>query len=75
MPGRCRWHFIGHLQSNKVRDAVELFEMIQGVDSLRCAGNFQALRTGGEADAHFAGDERGGEASKFGYKPEQLWRN
>jgi uncharacterized pyridoxal phosphate-containing UPF0001 family protein len=24
-PGKCRWHFIGHLQSNKVRDAVELF--------------------------------------------------
>ena len=33
-PGKCRWHFIGHLQSNKVRDAVELFQMIQGVDSL-----------------------------------------
>ncbi len=36
-PGKCRWHFIGHLQSNKVRDAVELFEMIQGVDSLALA--------------------------------------
>ena len=32
-PGKLRWDFIGHLQSNKVRDAVELFEMIQGVDS------------------------------------------
>ena len=29
-PGKARWQFIGHLQSNKVRDAVELFEMIQG---------------------------------------------
>ena len=36
-PGRARWQFIGHLQSNKVRDAVELFEMIQGVDSLAIA--------------------------------------
>src|SRR5476649_863598 len=36
-PGKLRWHFIGHLQSNKVRDAVELFEMIQSVDSLALA--------------------------------------
>src|SRR5580658_10623785 len=36
-PGKARWHFIGHLQSNKVRDAVELFEMIQTVDSLSLA--------------------------------------
>src|SRR5882672_3265530 len=36
-PGKLRWHFIGHLQSNKARDAVELFEMIQSVDSLALA--------------------------------------
>src|SRR5580658_11342000 len=36
-PGKARWHFIGHLQSNKVREAVALFEMIQGVDSLAIA--------------------------------------
>jgi uncharacterized pyridoxal phosphate-containing UPF0001 family protein len=36
-PGRARWQFIGHLQSNKVRDAVELFDLIQGVDSLAIA--------------------------------------
>src|SRR5438094_4412621 len=35
--GRLRWHFIGHLQTNKCRDAVELSEMIQGVDSLHVA--------------------------------------
>jgi len=31
------WHFIGHLQSNKARDAVRLFDLIQGVDSPRTA--------------------------------------
>src|SRR5215471_5717787 len=36
-PGKIRWHMIGHLQSNKCRDAVQLFEMIQGVDSLDIA--------------------------------------
>ncbi len=35
-PG-LRWHLIGHLQSNKVRLAVELFDMIQTVDSARIA--------------------------------------
>jgi hypothetical protein len=36
-PGNLRWHMIGHLQSNKCRDAVELFKMIQSVDSLSLA--------------------------------------
>jgi pyridoxal phosphate enzyme (YggS family) len=29
-----RWHFIGHLQSNKVRKAVPLFDVFHGVDSV-----------------------------------------
>ena len=33
LPGRLRWHFIGHLQSNKIRKALPLFELIHGVDS------------------------------------------
>jgi pyridoxal phosphate enzyme (YggS family) len=32
-----RWHLIGHLQSNKAKDAVELFDVIQSVDSLALA--------------------------------------
>ena len=30
---RARWHFIGHLQSNKVKKAVEIFDLIETVDS------------------------------------------
>jgi pyridoxal phosphate enzyme (YggS family) len=30
-----KWHFIGHLQTNKVRRAVEIFDLIETVDSLR----------------------------------------
>jgi len=30
---RANWHFIGHLQTNKVKSAVELFQLIQSVDS------------------------------------------
>ena len=72
-PGRARWHFIGHLQSNKVRDAVELFEMIQGVDSLAIAWEIskraaQAARTMPILlEVNVAG-----EGSKFGYQPAQL---
>src|SRR5688572_3520445 len=36
-PSRARWHMIGHLQSNKCRDAIHFFEMIQSVDSLALA--------------------------------------
>src|ERR1700679_3478083 len=36
-PSRLRWHLIGHLQSNKCRDAVYFFEMIHSVDSLPLA--------------------------------------
>ena len=32
-----RWHMIGHLQSNKVKKAVRLFDVIQSVDSLKLA--------------------------------------
>lgn len=72
-PGRARWHFIGHLQSNKARDAVELFEMIQSVDSLALAQEInkraeQAARTMPVLlEVNVAG-----ESSKFGYPPEQL---
>jgi len=31
--GRVRWHFIGHLQKNKAKKAVEIFDMIETVDS------------------------------------------
>lgn len=32
-----QWHFIGHLQKNKVKQAVDIFDMIQTVDSTRIA--------------------------------------
>jgi pyridoxal phosphate enzyme (YggS family) len=35
--GAARWHLIGHLQSNKAKDAVKLFDVIQTVDSIDLA--------------------------------------
>ncbi len=42
------WHFIGHLQKNKARQAVKLFSMIETLDSMALARelNQQALRSG-----------------------------
>ena len=32
-----KWHMVGHLQTNKVKDAVRIFDLIQSVDSVRLA--------------------------------------
>lgn len=35
LPADIRWHFIGHLQSNKVKQIVPFVHLVQGVDSLK----------------------------------------
>jgi pyridoxal phosphate enzyme (YggS family) len=72
-PGRARWHFIGHLQSNKARDAVELFEMIQGVDSLDLAREISKRCEQAAKEMPMLLEVNvAGESSKFGYRPERL---
>jgi len=72
-PGQLRWHMIGHLQSNKVRDAVELFEMIQGVDSLAIAQEInKRCEAASKTMPILLEVNVAGEASKFGYAPERL---
>ena len=41
--GVARWHLIGHLQSNKAKDAVRLFDVIQTVDSLDLASRIARI--------------------------------
>jgi pyridoxal phosphate enzyme (YggS family) len=72
-PGKARWQFIGHLQSNKVRDAVELFELIQGVDSLNIAREIsKRAAQAGKTMPILLEVNVAGEGSKFGYQPEPL---
>lgn len=72
-PGRLRWHMIGHLQSNKCRDAVELFELIQSVDSLSLAEELnKRAQQAAKTVPILLEVNIVGEASKFGYKSEQL---
>ena len=72
-PGKARWQFIGHLQSNKVRDAVELFEMIQSVDSLSLAREIaKRAEQAAKTMPILLEVNVAGEASKFGYEPKKL---
>lgn len=38
-----RWHMVGHLQRNKVKDALRLFELIHSVDTLRLAQEIEKV--------------------------------
>lgn len=69
--GSLAWHMIGHLQSNKCRDAVALFDMVQGVDSLGLAEELnKAADKQSKTIKILLEVNVAGEASKFGYKPE-----
>jgi pyridoxal phosphate enzyme (YggS family) len=72
-PGRLHWHMIGHLQTNKCRDAVHFFEMIQSVDSLHLAEEINTRAAqGGKTMPILLEVNVAGESSKFGYRPEVL---
>lgn len=72
-PGKVAWHMIGHLQSNKARDAVELFSMIESVDSFHLAEEINRRAEQAAKTLPILLEVNiVGEASKFGYKPEQL---
>jgi PLP dependent protein len=72
-PSRLHWHFIGHLQSNKCRDAVHFFEMIQSVDSLTLAEEInKCADKSGKTMPILLEVNIAGEASKYGYRPEAV---
>jgi hypothetical protein len=72
-PGRLRWEMIGHLQTNKVRDAVHFFARIQSVDSLRLAEEIQRqAEKAAKTIPVLLEVNVAGEANKFGYPPAQL---
>ncbi len=66
-------HFIGHLQTNKVKDIIDKVEMIQSVDSLKLANEIskQAVKRGICMDILLEVNI-GGEESKWGFKPEDV---
>lgn len=72
-PGRLTWHLIGHLQTNKVREAIHWFAMLHGVDSLKLAEEIQKQAEKAAKTVPILLEVNvAGEASKFGYRPTQL---
>lgn len=69
-PGSARWQMIGHLQTNKARDAVRMFDMIQSVDSLHLAEELQKVADKACKTVKILLEVNvAGESSKFGYAP------
>lgn len=65
------WHLIGHLQSNKAKKAVEQFDMIQSVDSMKIAERIsKQAKQMQDTIACLIETNSSGEDSKFGFPPE-----
>ena len=76
LPGKLRWHLIGHLQSNKVRKALPHFELIHGVDSLDLARDIDRIASDeGVFPRVLLEVNVSGEGSKHGFEPTALERH
>ena len=72
-PGSLSWHMVGHLQRNKAGAAVELFDAIHSVDSLRLLETIDhACDEAGKILPVFIEVNVSGEGSKFGAAPESV---
>lgn len=67
------WHLIGHLQTNKAKDAVKIFSLIHSVDSMHLASQIdkEAGKIGKVQDI-LVQVNASGETSKFGIAPDEV---
>ncbi len=66
-----KWHMVGHLQTNKVKDAVRIFDLIHSVDSLRLAEAIDKEAAGaGKLQDILIEVKTSAEAEKYGVAPE-----
>jgi len=68
-----RWHMVGHLQSNKAKDAVRIFDLVHSVDSVDLAQeiNKQAVKISKVQDVLLE-VKTSPESTKFGFSPEGI---
>ncbi len=72
-PGHLHWHLIGHLQTNKVKQAAPLFDVVHSIDSERLLEAYnEACSDAGRRARIFLQVNVSGEGSKFGIAPDQL---
>lgn len=73
LPSNLRWHFVGHLQKNKIRHALPLFELFHSVDSLALAQEMDRIAADeGMHPRVLLEVNVAGEGSKFGFAPDKL---
>jgi hypothetical protein len=73
LPSSLEWHFIGHLQKNKIRHALPFFELFHSVDSLALATDINRIADEIGSRPHVLLEVNvSGEGSKFGFRPETL---
>jgi len=66
---RITWHLVGHLQSRKAREALELFDVIHSVDSVKLAARLSRLCVeAGRVMPILLECNVSGEASKYGFR-------
>lgn len=69
-----KWHFIGHLQSNKVQKAVEYFDVIQSIDSLKLLQKIDLVSERlGKVTQGFIQVNSGNDPQKFGFSIENIY--
>lgn len=73
LPGDIKWHLIGTLQRNKVKDIIARVDLIHSVDSVRLAGEIskQALKAGLVVNILLQVNVSG-ELTKQGFSPDEL---
>jgi hypothetical protein len=70
---RAHWHLVGHLQTNKVRAALEIFELIHSLDSLRLANEISSRAERIDKEARVLLQvNTSAEESKFGLEPQKV---
>ncbi|ODS37249.1 YggS family pyridoxal phosphate enzyme [Candidatus Altiarchaeales archaeon WOR_SM1_SCG] len=67
---KLKWHLIGHLQGNKVSRAIEIFDVIQTVDSLKLAKEID--KRAEKQITIYVQVNIGEEKTKSGVKPDEL---
>ncbi|MBN8709090.1 MAG: YggS family pyridoxal phosphate enzyme [Verrucomicrobia bacterium 61-8] len=73
LPSSIRWHFIGHLQANKIRKLLPVSELVHGVDSPELALDIDRVAADlGLFPRVLLEVNVSGEGTKFGFKPDVL---
>ncbi len=69
---RVHWHMVGHLQTNKVKEALKIFSLIHSLDSVKLAEEIEK-RADTQVDCLIEVNTSK-ESTKFGIKPEEVFR-